>query len=638
MATNFRHPSYTSTIMFDSAFKLLLRRLGLMLCLYMLLRLLFYIFNYSAFADASSGQTFLAFVYGLRFDLAAITAVNAPFILLSLFPIGNILNPSYQRFLKVWFIVTNAPFIALALVDVEFFKFIGKRSSNELATITGDILDQLGQLAQYYWYLILAFVVFLILLSKIYPKQTAPVIVQKNIMVRSLRLLLVAALAVMAIRGGIQLKPLRVNHAFVLEPASLGHLSLNSPFTFIKGIGQPQLEQKHFFPDEQSLVTAMAFDPGKFSHPTEEQRQENVVVIILESFSAEYVGALNNGKGYTPFLDSLSTQGLLFHNAFANGRKSIEALPSVLAGLPSLMQEPYITSAYQANRLVGLGTVLQDAGYHTAFFHGAANGTMGFNNFSKIAGVQEYYGLDEYPEELREKDFDGQWGIFDEPYLQYVSRTLTEYKKPFFATLFTLSSHHPYTIPGKYKGRFPKGELEIHESIGYADHALRKFFKTASKQPWYSNTLFIITADHTQKSADPAYQNELGHYRVPLIIFHPTQDLQNINLKQVVQHADLYPTIVDYLNIKTDKVLPFGRSVFDTGKTGNAILYNNNSYFLVQQDQVVELDQEDQAKVYSFPDLTPSPSLNPEAEQKLKAYVQYYRNAMVHNKLYFWND
>ena len=178
---------------------------------------------------------------------------------------------------------------------------------------------------------------------------------------------------------------------------------------------------------------------------------------------------------------------------------------------------------------------------------------------------------------------------------------------------------------------------EIHESIGYADHALRQFFKTASKQPWYSNTLFILTADHTQKSIDPAYQNELGYHRVPLLIFHPQKRFESINPDQVAQHTDIFPTIVDYLNINTDKVLPFGRSLLDGTATGNAILFNGNSHYLVQSEAVTELTLDDQVRVYTFPDFAPATSPVPGSEQKLKAYVQYFRSGMVNNSIYFGN-
>ncbi|PTX14241.1 phosphoglycerol transferase MdoB-like AlkP superfamily enzyme [Pontibacter mucosus] len=623
--------------MFDTAFKLMLRRLGLLLVLYTLLRLLFYIFNPAEFAGADAGKLLFAFAHGLRFDVAAILITNAVFILLSLFPVGNTLHPTYQRVLKWVFILCNAPFIALAIVDVEFFKFIGRRTSNELFSITGDITSQLIQLMGYYWYLTLGFVLLVLGLARAFPKAPALPSPAPNVWLRGLRLVLVAGFVVLGIRGGLQLKPLRPSHAFIVEPAALGHLTLNSPFTFIKGIGQTSLEQKNYFETEQKLLQALQFDPQNYNQAQGTAEKQNVVIIILESFAAEYVGALNNGQGYTPFLDSLATQGVLFRDAFANGRKSIESLPSILAGMPSLMPEPFITSPYQANEIYGLGTILQQEGYHTAMFHGAANGSMGFNNFAIRAGMQEYYGLDEYPSSLRKQDFDGQWGIFDEPYLQYVSRELTGFQQPFMATLFTLSSHQPYTIPDKYKGRFPKGELEIHESIGYADHALRQFFKSAARQPWYANTLFILTADHTQKSINPAYQNELGNFRVPLLLFHSNKSLESIDAGRVAQHADIPATVVDFLQVKTDKLLPFSKSLLDTASTGNAILYNGSSYLLVQPEVVTMLSQDDALQFYTFPDLAPaSPAL--QSGQLLKAQVQYFRNGLVNNRLYFWKE
>ncbi|PVY40156.1 LTA synthase family protein [Pontibacter virosus] len=623
--------------MFDSSFQLLLRRLGLVFLLYTLLRAVFFAFNSDHFAEASAGQVALAFVHGLRFDVAALVSINSLFILLSLLPHGNLQHPGYQKTLQWLFVLTNAPFIALALVDVEFFKFIGRRSGNEVLTITGDVMGQLGQLAGYYWYMGIGFVGLVIAIIKLYPKSDAiperkPVLWQ-----RYLRLLLVAGFVVLGIRGGIQLKPLRPAHAFVHEHASLGHLSLNTPFTFIKSIGKTTLEEKHFFTSDEELLANLPVKPGRYDTPTGEPLQENVVLIVLESFASEYIGALNNGEGYTPFLDSLASKGLLFRNSFANGRKSIEALPSILSGLPSLLPDPYITSPYQSNTIYSAGHLLRSAGYTTAFFHGATNGTMGFNQYTQMAGIQHYYGLDEYPSELRAAHFDGNWGIFDEPYLQYTVQEMNKFSQPFFSTVFTLSSHQPYTVPAQYKGKFPKGELEIHESVGYADHALREFFSTASKQPWYENTLFIIVADHTQKSIRPEYQNELGYHRVPLLLFHPAKKLE-ADVQKVTQHTDILPTMVDYLQLPTDKLMLFGQSVLDSAATGHALLYNGVSYYMVQQDGVTELTARDEVRSYTFPELMATDKVHVTQEQTLKAYVQYFKNKMLANDLYFWQQ
>jgi phosphoglycerol transferase MdoB-like AlkP superfamily enzyme len=621
--------------MFDSSFQLLLRRLGLVLLSYTLLRAVFFFFNYQYFAEASAGQVTLAFVHGLRFDVAALVIINSPFILLSLPPHGNLWHTGYQRSLQWLFVLTNAPFIALALVDVEFFKFIGRRSGNEVFTITGDVMQQLGQLARYYWYMGLGFAALVVALFKLYPQASAIPAPQPVLWQRYLRLVLVAGFVVLGIRGGMQLKPLRPAHAFVQEHASLGHLSLNTPFTFIKSIGKATLEEKHYFASDEAMLAALPVQPGRYTTPAGEPLRENVVLIILESFAAEYVGALNNGEGYTPFLDSLATQGLLFHNSFANGRKSIEALPSILSGIPSLLPDPYILSPYQSNTVYSAGHLLRDAGYTSAFFHGAANGTMGFNQYVAMAGIQRYYGLDEYPAELREQHFDGNWGIFDEPYLQYAVQEMNTFAQPFFSTVFTLSSHHPYTVPGQYKGRFPKGELEIHESVGYADHALREFFKAASQQPWYENTLFVLLADHTQKSIRPEYQQELGFYRVPLLLFHPAKKLQ-ADEQKITQHADILPTLASYLQLPTDRLPLFGQSVLDPAAAGHALLYNGASYLMVRQDGVAELTADEQMRFHTFPEMKPAQTTQPKQEQQLKAYVQYFKNKMVANDLYFW--
>ncbi|UOQ76747.1 LTA synthase family protein [Hymenobacter sp. 5516J-16] len=254
-----------------------------------------------------------------------------------------------------------------------------------------------------------------------------------------------------------------------------------------------------------------------------------MVILLVESFASEYNGIENGGQGYTPFFDSLATQGLFFRNHYANGRRSIEALPAVLAGLPALMESPFITSNFQTDELHGLGEILGRQGYATSVFHGAQNGTMGFNTFAGITGIQQYYGLQEYPGGAQSPDYDGHWGIFDEPYLQYFARQLGQQRQPFFSTVFTLTSHEPFPVPPQYKTRFAPGQLPIHASIRYTDFALREFFRTAARQPWYRNTLFILLADHTSQTLRPDYQNTLGSYKTPLLLFHPGRKLPAAN-------------------------------------------------------------------------------------------------------------
>nr|WP_185283070.1 LTA synthase family protein [Hymenobacter sp. NBH84] len=336
-------------------------------------------------------------------------------------------------------------------------------------------------------------------------------------------------------------------------------------------------------------------------------------------------------------------KGCFFREHYANGRRSIEALPATLAGLPSLLESPFITSNFQTDELHGLGEILTRQGYSTSMYHGAQNGTMGFNTFAGAAGMQRYLGLEEYPNATQSLDFDGHWGIFDEPYLQYFARQLGQQQQPFFSLLFTLSSHEPFGLPAGYEKRFPKGTQPIHRTIAYTDFALRQFFKAAARQPWYQNTLFILLADHTSQSDQRGYQNTLGAYKTPLLLFHPGHALPPADTHRITQQADVPATVLDYLHRGAGvPLLPFGYSVFDQGTSGRAVFLSGGSYFLVHTDFVTELTADNQVRLYPyrthFIPATPLPNPDPQKLRQygdeLKACVQFYVNGLVDNTMY----
>ena len=462
---------------------------------------------------------------------------------------------------------------------------------------------------------------------------------------RCVEFVLAVGLVVLGLRGGGQLKPLRTGVAFEQQPAVLGHLVLNSTFTVLKSFDEVPIERADYFPGTMGLRPVLAARPGP-TRPAPAAPM-NVVILLLESFASEYTGVENGGQGgYTPFFDSLAVvpQARLLRDHYANGRRSIEALPAVLAGLPSLMDEPFITSSFQTAELHGLGEILGQRGYHTALYHAGANGTMGFDMFSGIAGMQHYYGMNEYPGGSASPDYDGHWGIFDEPYLQYFNRQLTATKAPFLATLFTLSAHDPFTLPQAYQGRFPAGTQPIHPTIAYADLALRRFFAAARKQPWYANTLFILTADHTSQTDQPTYQNLLGNHKTPLLLFAPGHALPAAIPGRITEQADIPATVLDVLGLPREQsqLLPFGSSVFDAGSPGRALFRDGESFFLVHSDFVTELTNKNEVHLYPYalhfmptePVANPDPALVKKYGDELRACVQFYVNGLVDNRLY----
>lgn len=596
-------------------------------------RLLFIGLNYTAFQSFSAGQLFQSFFVGLRFDLAALAIINAAALLFFHLPKIN-----FSAKVHFWtYILLNLPFFLLSVADTEYFKFIGRRTTSTILGIATDAGQQALNLTYKFWHVPFLWLIFSIVyiyflknwvLAKAYSKPT--------IKAQLLGLFMGLALSILAIRGGLQTKPLRPAHAFVQGNQMLGNLVLNSPFTFIKSFSGVQAGSRKYFLPDSSLYRYVR---KQHTAPLMVLPQkQNVVLIIVESLNKEYLGTVAKGTGYTPFLDSLAAIGTSMQYHYANGRESIDAVPAILASIPRWMDAPYITSSFQANKLVALPHILNNEGYETSFYHGARNGSMGFDVFCQLAGIQQYKGLNEYPYQA---DFDGHWGIFDEPYLQYFAKEISQKKAPFFATVFTLSSHVPYTIPAVYKSRFPKGKMPFHEALAYTDYALKKFFEQVQKLPSFQNTLFVITGDHTHFSEKPTTQSTIEKYHVPLIFFHGNIETNAainkiISEDKICQHADIQPSILHFLGIVPKKPIPFGQSIFMDTCDGLALNYSQGlSWMLTQNTLVEENDGEFSAKSNTMWKGTNSfqkiDCKKRDSIERHKALMQYYHNGLLDN-------
>lgn len=612
----------------------ILKRFSFLLILFAVLRVFFYLFHQDYFKQCTWEQIQGAFWLGLRFDASILMTFNLiPLIMICVgryMPTPKILLLS-GKFL-FWFV--NILLIAFNILDLEYFSFTGKRTGIELLGLQTDILDQVKQLLLHYWDLVLLWFVFVVIVFKHIFHVTQEPVQDANPWKKMLIAMAVfIAVGIITIRGGLQLKPLRPNVAFTIDPNRLGHLALNTPFNFFMTIGIDPIQEVHYFKEDREVRQLLEFIHQPKDTSFSPLKNPNVVILILESFSSEYCGMANNGKGFTPFLDSLASQSLYFPHHFANGRVSMEAVPSILAGIPGLMQEPYITSLYQTNHLVGLGNVLRSNGYETAFFHAAKNGSMGFDAFSKNVGFTKYYGLNEYP--FKDRDYDGNWGIYDGPYLQYADSMISEMKPPFAACIFTLSSHQPYSVPKELESKYIPGELKIHRCVSYVDDMLRLFFAKAQTEKWFSNTLFVITADHTHEHSNPAYMNSRGDYQVPLIFYSPTRKL-SADTSRVVQQVDIMPSILDLIHIKNEQPALFGQSVFRK-KNDIALNYGSGQYRLFMKEFYLEGNLSGPVKVKDYNDQELREA-TPSETNMLMAFIQYHNNGLIKNNLYDFGE
>jgi phosphoglycerol transferase MdoB-like AlkP superfamily enzyme len=516
---------------------LLLKRFFLVIAVYQACRFLFYFMNLSAFGNFSF-QTFLG---GLLFDFAAVAYLNIVFVIAHLIPGAFKYKSGYQKKLKITFYVVNLIFIATNFIDIIYYRFTGRRSTFSMITAKGMEHEAMGLIPSFlkeFWYIGLLFIVFSILFWKLIPKLKLvvnPEKLTKKGYLKQFSCFILALAGILIIgRGGFQKKPIKIVDAIKYGEIGNSALVLNTPFCILKTISKKEdIERAHYFDDEK---LASIYNPIVSLESNAPSIKKNVVVLILESFGDE-----NVGRGYTPFLDSLITKSYYFKNGFANGKVSIDAVPSILSSIPSLMNNSFISSSYSLNKINGLPKILKKQGYNTSFFHGAFNGSQNFDQYAKVAGFEHYYGKDEY---LGEEAFDGKWGIFDEEFLQFFCKKVTTFKQPFFTSLFTISSHNPYIIPEKHKGKFPKGTTDIHESIGYTDFALRQFFNNAKKQGWYKNTLFVISSDHTSSAGDHDIdKTNIGKFSIPILFFDPSNPAFVGVDEKNFQQIDIMPSI-----------------------------------------------------------------------------------------------
>ena len=614
----------------------LLSNLLLLYGLYFVCAVIFVAENWGLYAPGWTMNEIGTLLCGfLLFTTSAICYTNAPYIFLFLLPIPSLSAKRWYQMLCKWLFVTvNALAVVANLSDAVYSKYTGRRTTSSLFSEfadDGNIGSIIGVELLHHWYLLLIGILLIASLWFLYRKEkSAP----RHPFASLAALLILIPLSIIGMRGGASYhRPISTADAsrFVTRPQD-ANIVLNTPFSIIRTIGKATFSTPQYYSDTQ---LDNLFSPiHQPHHPL--TPHPNVVIIVLESFGSEYVGA-----GYTPFLDSLMAVSLTFDNSFANGRKSIDALPSILSSIPMFV-EPFVLTRYASNKTSSIASELQLLGYRSAFFHGADNQSMGFQSYVRSVGFQDYYGMDEYcldPRFHGTNDFDGYWAIWDEEFLQYFAQTMDTIPQPFLTTVFTATSHHPFNIPQRYQSTFKGGDQPICRTIQYSDHALRQFFATASQMPWYSNTLFVITADHTNSPVAPEYQSPIGLFRVPIILFDPSHHLPVGTNNTPAQQIDIMPTLLDLIGAQRP-YLAFGKNLLTTPQDQAWIVnYNNGLYQYLQNDTLTLFDGTNIHSRYHYskdPCLTsplpPHPS-DSNSLRHLKALIQSYMQRMIDNRL-----
>ncbi|MDA9646617.1 sulfatase-like hydrolase/transferase [Flavobacteriaceae bacterium] len=632
-------------------YKALLYRVLLVYLMYSFSRFLFFIYNYSLLEIDSLFEYFRLSYHGLAFDTTSIFYLNSLFVVLSILPFWVNTNKTYQRFLFTIYFLTNLVGIAFNFVDLIYYKFNYNRTTiSEWAVIENEnnLFAMFFRFMVGYWDVFLLFFLmsaFWILLYKKVKVHDRPYSkgVFSYVSTSIVTFLLTATIMVGGIRGDFKKSTRPINLVDAnryVNKIQHADFVLNTPFTILRTFNKKTFKRvPYVVPD---LVIDSLVQPIK-RYKNKLKVKPNIVLFITESYGREYIGAFNQNtnipdyKSYTPFLDSLATKSLVFDNAFANGRKSIHGMSSILAGIPSF-KDAFTSSPYANQEIESVVSVLNSEGYDTSFFHGAPNGSMGFLGFSNILGFDHYYGKTEFGNDSL---FDGFWGIWDLPFFQFMKDTIDTKNTPFFSTIFTVTSHEPYIIPNEFEGQFPKGNLPMHQCVGYTDFAFKQFFESAKNEEWFDNTIFIITADHTNQVDYKEYYKPINRYAIPIMIYSPDNKYAGLN-SDLSQQIDIYPTILNIVGY--DK--PFrswGRSLVDESLTSTVpfvMNFNGQNYQYSKGNIICIFDGVKAIGFYDINDLGLEINLISNRTKKMddvelscKAFLKDYFDRIIDKKL-----
>lgn len=570
------------------ALKVLLFALVVFSCL----RLSHYFIYADYFAPLSSRQLWQALLIGLKFDVSISTSLLAPLLLLLLLPLTKSQAAGFQKRLLWLMFACLTVLWCLSWADLAYFGEVYRHIDREVLVLGEDLGGMIEFAVGPFWPYTLAAVVSNLMLGCCWqrfiitaiPSQPfVPIRSYRQALTNLMLILLCLCLLVLGIRG-FQLtgKNIKTIDAFSYGDERQAALSLNGAFNMVhtlrrslQGKYDHKAQLAHFNAAElaQWLNTEPALN-GAISYATNpsEGQPKNVVLIAVESLSFKYIDGLSNqNRGVTPYLDELLQKSRSWRHFYSSGQRSIEGVQSILTSVPLLESQPYLGWGLEFNNLPRIATLLNQRGYQTTMMQASNRRSFNIDGIANSMGFQDYFGREDYPR-LRDYPQDSSWG-WDYETLMFLAKHLQQQQQakatPFFAFVFTGSTHNPFPDPGAEFHRYPHEagtEAAFLNTVHYFDWSLRQFMNWAATQSWYQNTVFIITADHVLSATGDGDLNNAFH--IPLIVYAPDGSVPVGTDERYASHHDLMPTILT-LTQEPTSVSTFGRSLLDPNPVFN---------------------------------------------------------------------
>lgn len=541
-------------------------------------RLLFVLYHHAKIPDGKHAETVLAFFYALPLDLsAACMALLVPYILWSF--------QQYYKCRRIHLLNTLFIFtllIIISILSIANIKMYGEWGT-QLSARAFNYLRYPKEVMHFIsvWSLILLLLscllisFFAIRIYRSYLTNFSYPIENKN--QRVFIVLLTPFLLLLGYRGGFQQAPINESKSYYSAIPINNHIATNNIWYLVHSfVDANDTKNPYLFIDmeEAKKITSTLYPSQQPADGSIlKSFRPNIVIIVLESWTADLIKALGGEKQVTPNFDKLTKEGLLLTQMYGSGFRTEQGLISILSGFPSQPNNSIITTPSKSEKLPSMTIDLVDKGYSSSFYYG---GEIEFANMKSYLVNTQFEKITD-KQSFQKSQLNSKWGAHDEFVLQKQLHDLASEKTPFFSVVLTLSTHEPFEVPLQTPYTGGTDEEKFKKAAYYTDHCLAAYFNAAKKQPWYSNTLFVLVADHGHhlpKNRNMNYPE--GRKITAMLLGGALMDsLHGKTLDKICNQNDLPASLLSQLKLPTDK-FTWSKNIFDPRSKDFAYYSNEN--------------------------------------------------------------
>jgi len=549
----------------------------------------------------------LSFVHGLRLDLSTAAYLSVfPFLL---WLIAQYVKVKWVDYVFTFYNFTMLLAVALlTIIDAELYAFWGQKLNAYASSFAKFPKEMLSFSSGISWGKIILFGLLTTFIIKTtytnLPLKFNDLGLPVKAWLVPIVFIVVGAITFLMIRGNVGMSPINQSFAYYSDKPFLNHCAVNTTWNFIASLADNTEDEKKnpyaFLPNIEAeqivneLIDSSTSTQNSFQVST--QTNPDILLVILEGWSADVVGFTGGEAAVSPNLNALANEGLTFVNFYANGNRTDKGLASIISAQPALAKSSIINKLQKFSNLPALPKSLQALGYNSKFVYGGESEFANMKAYWINSGYNSIVDIHEFNKAILPEN----WGVHDDELYNKVLEEFPKSPSPKFITALTLSSHEPYNVP--HKSNFTgTSQAELYKnSVHFSDKCLGDFMAQAKQQPWYKNTLIIILPDHAHQEPLNRQPYEPARFHIPLLItggaLNPA--IKGLQVHKVGQQTDLAPSILAMLGVKKHS-FTWGVNLFDTAQLGMASYTFDDGIGLVKANGYVSFDQQSKRVIMS---------------------------------------